>query len=230
MYWRQSTCGVVLQSIPNVAKLRLMRIPKTRRQRPVNSSHRAPQLRQAFKARLREKISEKWGSTRGAIAAGVATKSLYHWLNPEEQALPSADDLADICERGGISPEWLLFGTGPESLGATRPKHELANELAISVKTELLRRGLDRILVRSLTPELILMSATDVLAREVEVWSRLEEDLITVHLVFPRTKAEREKLGLSVKQLRQVQLDLIAGAERDAPLLASFVKETGGYA
>lgn len=57
--------------------------------------------------------------------------------------MPGASFLALICERTGVSADWLLMGRGGESVvpwTASRSREELEQDLAIHVHAHIRRR------------------------------------------------------------------------------------------
>lgn len=55
-----------------------------------------------------------------ARKSGIAPRQASQWRNPDQVNWPSAKTLIQICWRLNVSPTWLLFGIGPETLDAAR--------------------------------------------------------------------------------------------------------------
>ena len=56
------------------------------------------------------------GLTQASLAGivGVAQASVWAWLNG---AIPQRRTATTLCEKLGVSQEWLLYGEGPARLG-----------------------------------------------------------------------------------------------------------------
>src|SRR4051812_33335317 len=99
--------------------------------------------RTEFKKRLKQRLVAAWGSVNAASTklarAGIKRSPLNRWVQDNREELPRADHLKIICEQGGISAEYLLFGkTGLE--GQTAEKGEASEEWVARRRRELSRR------------------------------------------------------------------------------------------
>lgn len=94
-----------------------------------------------FRKRFRA-VMEQEGSRKALERnAELVPSAVSAWLRPDpNKALPNGQTLVRLAEKTGVSLDWLLFGVGPEKLGATRTHAELGEELGRHLRAEVVRR------------------------------------------------------------------------------------------
>src|SRR5688572_29036215 len=93
-----------------------------------------------FKGRFADLLARLgWTHEKAAESIGVDTSQVGRWIAVTQA--PDLDALLLIREKTKRNVDWLLTGDGPEHLGASRPKAELAADFAVllgnGVKTRL---------------------------------------------------------------------------------------------
>jgi hypothetical protein len=78
-------------------------------------------------------------------ALGFARTTLIGWLKPlppnqrskKKPPAPSVNQVVELAQREGLSPNWLLLGIGPERIGSTIAGHQLGPDLRTYLVEEL---------------------------------------------------------------------------------------------
>lgn len=156
--------------------------------------------------------------------------------------MPGASFLALICERTGVSADWLLMGRGGESVvpwTASRSREELEQDLAIHVHAHIRRRdnegAFDVIEGHRLTTDWLvdgcglmnsLLEAEEQRIRDWAIWEdkidsllHVSDDIVeTLKAVVPFLPEQDVELGAHVSQLSKAAITALSMADiLDAP-------------
>jgi hypothetical protein len=156
--------------------------------------------------------------------------------------MPSASLLALICERTGVSADWLLMGRGGESVvpwTASRAREELEQDLAIHVHAHIRRRdnegAFNVVKGHGLSTDWLvdgcglmhsLLEAEEQRIREWAIWEEkidsllhVSDDIVeTLKTIVPFLPDEDGVLGAHVQQLGEAAITALSIADvLDAP-------------
>lgn len=156
--------------------------------------------------------------------------------------MPGASLLSQICERTGVSADWLLMGRGGESVvpwTASRSREELEQDLAIHVHAHIRKRdndgAFDILEGHRLTTDWLvdgcglmnsLLEAEEKRIRDWAIWEdkidsllHVADDIVeTLKAIVPFLPAQDVELGAHVSQLGKAAITALTIADvLDAP-------------
>lgn len=167
--------------------------------------------------------------------------------------MPGASLLSQICERTGVSADWLLMGRGGKSVvpwTASRSREELEQDLAIHVHSHIRRRdnegAFNVVKGHGLSTDWLvdgcglmnsLLEAEEQRIRDWAVWEHkvdsllhLSEDIVeTLKAIVPLLPEDDVELGARVQQLGEAAITALSISNvLDSPPPPNCMRRFGG--
>lgn len=194
----------------------------------------------AFRERLRLLVRGFGSAAAFARHCGIQQARVSEWLAGEQ--MPNAGLLSLICDRTGVSADWLLMGRGGQSVvpwTASRSREELEQDLAIHVHAHICKRDKDgafdvldghRVTTDWLVDGCGLMSALleaeEKRIRDWAIWEQkidsllhVSDDIVeTLKAIVPLLPEQDDAIGAHVHQLGQAAITALSITDvLDAP-------------